>query len=408
MKRCFAALIVCILLFQSLYAQQPAGKVKKKNTPSSNIEISKSEAERNSRNELSSNDLPVDKKATKETINLYRNLKKLLKKGLMFGHQDDLAYGVGWKYMPEKSDVKEVTGDYPAVYGWELGRLEIDNPVNIDSVPFDKMKQYISDICNRGGVVTLSWHLNNPLTGKTAWDPAPGTVASVLPGGEKNELYKSWLDKVAAFVLSLKGKKGELIPVIFRPFHELNGNWFWWGKDHCTPDEYKKLYQFTVSYLRDTKNVHNLLYAYNTDRFASKEEYLEKFPGDEWTDIVGFDIYQRKKGPAANEQFVKDADQMLTTLEEIAAEKNKIPALTEFGFLQVPDSTWWTNVLWKAIQSHKISYALAWRNAGAKPSGENEYYLPYKGQLSEKDFIQFYHEPKTLFQKDVSKENLYK
>src|SRR5665647_2432709 len=111
-------------------------------------------------------DLPSDKKATKETINLYHNLKKLLNKGIMFGHQDDLAYGVGWKYIPGKSDVKEVTGDYPAVYGFELGRIELDHPVNIDSVPFDKMRGYIKTVYARGGVITLSWHLDNPLTGK--------------------------------------------------------------------------------------------------------------------------------------------------------------------------------------------------------------------------------------------------
>lgn len=350
----------------------------------------------------------TDKHATKQTIHLYNNLKRLLSKGIMFGHQDDLAYGVGWKYIPGKSDVKEVTGDYPAVYGWELGRLEIDQAINLDSVPFDKMKSFIRAGYERGGVITISWHLNNPLTGRTAWDPAPGTVSSILPGGEKNNLYKSWLDKVALFLSGLKGNNGELIPVIFRPFHELNGNWFWWGKDHCTPDEFKELYRFTVSYLRDTKKVQNLLYAYNTDRFSSKEEYLLKYPGDEWVDVIGFDIYQREKGAAGNERFRKDIDRMLTDLEQIAKERNKIPALTEFGFAQVPDSTWWTNVFWKGIQSHKISFALAWRNAGAKPSGENEYYLPGKGQVSAQDFKKFYSLGKTLFQKEVAKEKIYK
>src|SRR5215203_3392559 len=140
--------------------------------------------------------LPIDKKATKETVNLYSNLKKLLDKGIMFGHQDALAYGVGWKYEQGRSDIKDVTGDYPAVYGWELGHLEIGHPVNLDSVPFDKMKGFIREAYDRGGVITLSWHLRNPLTGKTAWDPSPGTVASILPGGEKNGLYKSWLDEV--------------------------------------------------------------------------------------------------------------------------------------------------------------------------------------------------------------------
>lgn len=351
--------------------------------------------------------MPVDKKATKETVFLYKNLKRLLDKGIMFGHQDDLAYGVGWKYLPGKSDVKEVTGDYPAVYGFELGRLELDHDVNIDSVPFDKMKTYIQTAYARGGVITLSWHLNNPLTGKTAWDPAPGTVISILPGGEKHELYKSWLDKVARFLLSLKGKNDEYIPVIFRPFHELNGNWFWWGKDHCAPEEFKQLWHFTISYLRDTKHIHHLLYAYNTDRFNTDDEYLLKYPGDGWTDIIGFDIYQRAKGPTGNDQFIKEADAMLTALEKIAAERNKIPALTEFGYGQVPDSTWWTGVLLKALQPHKIAYALAWRNAGAKVNGPPEYYLPYHGQVSEKDFVDFYKNGKILFQKDISLQKLY-
>ena len=191
-------------------------------------------------------------------------------------------------------------------------------------------------------------------------------------------------------------------------FHELNGNWFWWGKDHCTPEEFKELWRFTVAYLRDTKNIHQLLYAYNTDRFFSRDDYLLKYPGDNWTDVVGFDIYQRKKGGEGNKEFINSADTMLTILEKIAAEKGKIAALTEFGFGQVPDSTWWTNVLLKALDDHKISYALAWRNAGYNSSGQAEFYLPFKGQQSENDFVSFYKSPKMLFQKQVTKEHLYR
>jgi len=350
----------------------------------------------------------VDPLASKETKNLFFNLMKLKNKGIMFGHQDDLAYGVGWKYVPGKSDVKEVTGDYPAVYGFELGRLELDHKVNIDSVPFDSMRNYIRTIYKRGGVITLSWHLNNPLTGKTAWDSAPGTVASILPGGEKNDLYKSWLDKVADFITNLKDENSVPIPVILRLYHELNGNWFWWGGNHCTPEEFKQLWQFTVSYLRDTKNIHQCLYAYNTDRFNSKEDYLLKYPGDEWVDVIGFDIYQREGGVKGNAQFIKDMDHMLTMIENIAAEKKKIPALTEFGYAQVHDSTWWTNVFYKALSYHKISYALAWRNAGFNKAGDADFYVPYKGQISEKDFKKFSNQPGILFQKSLSFEKVYK
>jgi glycosyl hydrolase family 26 len=352
-------------------------------------------------------DLPIDPHATRETIHLYQQLKKIQAKGFLFGHQDDLAYGVGWKYVPGRSDIKDVTSDYPALYGWELGRIELDHTVNLDSVPFDKMKQFIREGYERGGVITMSWHLNNPLTGGTAWQPAPGTVASVLPGGEKNELYKSWLDKVAAFLLDLKGKHGEAIPVILRLFHELNGNWFWWGGKNCTPDELKQLWHFTVSYLRDEKHVHNILYAYNTDRFASEEAWLERYPGNEWVDIAGFDIYQAYT-IAKNGDFEKEFDKDLGLLDKIAADSNKIPALTEFGFNGLPDSTWWTQTFLKTLQGHAIAYAMAWRNAGFKRNGSSEFYVPYKGQASADDFVRFYRDDRTFFQRDATKEKLYR
>ncbi|HEX4850241.1 MAG TPA: glycosyl hydrolase [Puia sp.] len=349
---------------------------------------------------------PVDPNATAETRNLYRYLKKLPSKGFLFGHQDDLAYGVGWKYIQGKSDIKDVTGDYPALYGFELGRIEIDHPVNLDSVPFDKMKGFIREAYDRGGIITISWHLNNPLTGNTAWQPAPGTVASILPGGEKHSLYTSWLDKIAAFFLSLKGSQGEYIPVIFRPFHELNGDWFWWGGKNCTPDEIKQLYRFTETYLRDQKKVHNLLYAFNTDRFKSLQGYLERYPGDEWVDITGFDIYQGY-GIKKNEAFMQELDTTLTMIESIAREKNKIPALTEFGYNGLPDSTWWTNVLLRVLEKHGIAYALAWRNAGYRNEKQYEFYVPYANQASAENFIEFYRSPRTLFQKDIKREEVY-
>lgn len=348
-------------------------------------------------------DIPIDKKATKETRNLYLNLKKLRSEGFMFGHQDDLAYGVNWKYKKRRSDIKDIIDDYPAVYGWELGNLEIDRAINLDSVPFVRMQKLIKKGYERGGVITISWHLNNPLTGKSAWDPADSTVASILPGGLKHNLFITWLDKVAIFMNRLKGNTGEFIPVIFRPFHELNGNWFWWGGKNCTPEEFKNLWMFTISYLRDKKNIHHLLYAYNTDRFSSQEEYLAKYPGNDWVDIIGFDIYQRN---SSNERFIEDIGQMLTTLDHIADTNNKISALTEFGG-NLSDSNWWTNTFLKGISNHKISYVLGWRNAGKKADGEVEFYVPYKGQATEADFIKFYKLPETFFGKDVAGKKLY-
>jgi hypothetical protein len=349
-----------------------------------------------------------DTKATKETVNLYNNMKKLTARGFMFGHQDALAYGVNWKYESDRSDVKDVTGDYPAIYGWELGHLEIGSDVNLDSVPFDKMKLFIKEAYLRGGVITISWHGNNPMTGKTAWDPAPGTVASILPGGEKNAVFNAQLDKIADFMLSLKGDKGELIPVLFRPFHEHTGGWFWWGNATTSDEEYKSLFRYTFNYLMNTRQVHNLLYVYNTGtEFSNAEQYLQRYPGDDVVDMLSFDTYQFGDASGSKE-FTESLDRRLSVIEKIAAEKNKIFMIGEVGYNQIPDENWWTKTLLPGIGSHKIAYVLLWRNAGFKHKEKTvEYYAPYKGQLSEKDFIEFYNLPQTLFQQDITYKEMY-
>ncbi len=332
---------------------------------------------------------PIDTKATKETKALYKNLQLILKKVILFGHQDDMAYGVNWKYQPGSSDVKEVTGQYPGLFGWELGGLENDSPVNLDSVPFDKMKAFIRKGYEAGAVITISWHLNNPLTGKSSWDPSPlNTIPSILPGGEKNALFNNWLDKVALFLQSLKTPNGIYIPVIFRPYHELNGSWFWWGGKNCTTEEYVALWKYTVGYLKDKKNIHHLLYAFSNGGFETATGFLERYPGNEWADIIGFDTYQNGDS-SSNKPFVEGLDKMLAQLEKIAADSNKVPALTEVGYNKIPYTKWWTKVLYKALEKHHIAFALLWRNAGTKPNGEVEYFVPYKGQASAADFLQF-------------------
>ena len=120
---------------------------------------------------------PLDPKATPETNNLYSNLQRIAQQGIMFGHQDDLAYGAKWRYEPGRSDVRDVTGEYPAVFGWELGHLELDKTANLDSVPFDKIRSYIQQVYKMGSVNTISWHFNNPVDpSKTAWVSGPKNV----------------------------------------------------------------------------------------------------------------------------------------------------------------------------------------------------------------------------------------
>ncbi len=336
---------------------------------------------------------PVDSLLTRETKALWINLKRLKGKGILFGQQDATTTGADWKYPQSLSDVKQVTGTYPAVYGWELSG--IGNANNIDSIPFTVLTERIADVFNRGGINTITWHLANPVTAGTATDTYPA-VKDILPDSLQNNYYKSQLHKAASFFKQLKSEKGILVPVIFRPFHENNGNWFWWGKGHCTPEEYIRLWRYTVSYLRDSLQVHNLLYAYSTDMFESEEQYLERYPGDEWVDILGTENYWDFQSGAT----ISNGIAQLRMLVNMATERKKLAALTECGFDGIPVKNWWTQYLLTPIRddsvARNISYLMVWRNANRK-----HFYVPFPGQKSFQDFQLFEQDTFTIFEKDL-------
>jgi mannan endo-1,4-beta-mannosidase len=356
--------------------------------------------------------LPADKNATAETAALYQNLFKAREKGYMFGHQDALAYGVNWRYEEGRSDVKDVTGDYPAVYGWDLGRIENNEDKDLDGVPFSKQREFVKQVYDRGGINTFSWHMNNPLSGKDAWDNPEGTVASILPGGAKHQVFKQWLDNAAAYFLTLKGSDGKLVPILFRPYHEFTGNWFWWCKNTTSPVQFKQLWKFTVEYF-EGKGVHNLLYVYNTSdaNVQTEADFMEYYPGDEYVDMISFDIYQGGGDGKKMDKFMADTHRICQIMEKVGTQHNKLTAIAETGFEEIKYPTWWTETLKQSIGNAKISYVLVWRNHGWNEymnPPHMHYYAPYKGHQYEQDFIEFYNLPQTLFQSDVTKLNLYK
>jgi hypothetical protein len=136
----------------------------------------------------------IDPLATRETVKLFNKLMEVSKDHILFGHQDDPAYGIGWAYEPGMSDCKLTAGSYPAVYGWELGGLELGHKKNLDDVPFDTMRDLIVESYLRGGVTTISWHEYSPVSGKDSWSPLFSDrfmkIPAVGSGGEKNTAAK--------------------------------------------------------------------------------------------------------------------------------------------------------------------------------------------------------------------------
>ncbi len=176
--------------------------------------------------------------------------------------------------------------------------------------------------------------------------------------------------------------------MIFRPYHEFDGDWFWWGKSHCTTEEFKQLWRFTVAYLRDSLEVHNFIYAFSPDNiFTTEEQFLERYPGDEWVDMVGMDNYGDfgRDGKYNVEAGLKK----LKIVSAYAAKAGKVAAFTETDLESIPNQNWWTDVLLKTVKSEnlKLAYVLVWRNDTQSPT---HYYAPFPGHTSEANFIKFY------------------
>lgn len=364
----------------------------------------------------SANDPLADSGRTQRTENLLENLKAQGDSGVyMFGHHDDTVYGIGWEAdyandstVGTKSDVKSVCSDFPAVLSFDLGHIELGDEKNLDGVPFERIRKETINHFDHGGMVTLSWHLNNPLSGGTAWvadslkDIERNTVASVLEGGEKHELFIRWLDRVADFISSLETPYGVKVPVVFRPWHEHTGSWFWWGQELCSAEQYKALWQMTAERLKD-KGVTNALLAYSpgTEPDGNADKYLERYPGDDIIDIMGLDAYC--SAPDADTVKIADyASKLGKNLEMIARTAKahgKAMALTETGYEGIKTADWWTATLAPVLEKYPVCYVLVWRNARERPS---HFFAPYPGHAFASDFVKFYNLKETLFLHDVN------
>jgi len=360
-------LLGAFFLFSCNMQQQPANKAKSNEGPSLMLS---------------------DPQASDLAQGLFTKLHEISAEHVLLGHQDALAYGMGWKGGEFRSDINDALGDHPAVYGWDLGHL--GDAFNIDTVDFAHMQAWAVAAHERGGINTYSWHMRNYAMGGSSWD-TDSCVAACLPGGEVHELYLEKLDLAADFFSGLKTDKGELIPVIFRPFHEMTGGWFWWGKGNCSREDYLDLFRFTIDYLRKEKGMHQMLVAYSTDKFLQVDQYLEFYPGDDYVDVLAFDDYHYIRTKETSAQTLA----MLECIDSLAQEKGKLTAISETGMETLPDPTWYTGVILPLLKSseaaRRISWILFWRNG--RP---DHYYAPYPGHPSVADFTEFMADPMML------------
>ncbi|WP_404420200.1 glycoside hydrolase family 26 protein [Nibricoccus sp. IMCC34717] len=258
--------------------------------------------------------LPVDAEASPEARAVLSFLYSIRGKHALAAHHN---------YLGRLSEAhalvqKETGGKLPAVWGSDFGFSDASG--DIDNIAYrPKLLEEALHWDSEGALITLTWHAANPVMGEPG--PFKGNVQSKLsdkewkdlitPGTELNGKWKAQMDLLAAFLKALENEK---VPVLFRPWHEMNGGWFWWGE----PDkhrEFVQLWRMTYRHLAERHGLHNLIWVWSPSSQV-RHGLEEWYPGDEYVDVVAADLYppHNDKDPART--FPQS---FYTRLEKIAA-----------------------------------------------------------------------------------------
>lgn len=241
--------------------------------------------------------------------------------------------------------VKLHTGKYPAMITTDYIHLPA-SPANW--IDYSKT-EFIEDWWGNNGLIAAGWHWIVPkYEGHTdsnnfTYKPNETTFKAknvLIEGTWENEIAKADLEKLANYLLLLKDKN---IPVIWRPFHEAAGNiyeynngtaWFWWGAGGA--ETYKQLWKYMFDFF-EQKGLNNLIWVWTTQ---TKDNAF--YPGDEYVDIVGRDIYHMQKIDDLVDQFEIIQNEYLS----------KMVTLSEFGDVGKISSQWTKGAKW--------SYFMPW------------------------------------------------
>lgn len=275
----------------------------------------------------------VNRNATANTKKLYSFLKDSYGKYVITGQQCD-----GGINGNEFKAIKNLTGDYPALLGLDMmDYTPSRTALGTSSSAVDKAIEFHK----KGGIVTFCWHWNAPTeylystaNSSDGWwggfytQNSKFDIAKVMNGQDAKG--KKLLDRdIKEIAKQLKRLEKAGVPVIWRPLHEASGGWFWWGAQG--PDAYKKLWKYLYKELTNTYGCNNLIWVYNG-------QSADWYPGDEYVDIVGEDIYP------GNHVYDPQVSRFKQAINY--GSKTKITALTENGCIFDIDSAVSINALW--------------------------------------------------------------
>lgn len=267
-----------------------------------------------------------------EAENLLQYLKEIEGEKTLSGTTANVNWNIN-----EAKWVNKHTGKWPALNFFDFIHLPFSPSNWIDYSNITEVYNWHKN----GGIVGCMWHWNMPTNDGQDWTCTPGTgnketgfdVRKIFePESAEYKQMMNDIDKVASTLKKLKQRK---IPVLWRPLHEAGGQWFWWGLDAEACNEL-----WRVMYKRfHEAGLNNLIWVW-TSAAAWNRPYSEGYkwyPGDEYVDIVGIDIYNNSS-----------ASNIYSTCYKMLRKKSpdKLIALTECGSLAPISQQWKAGARW--------------------------------------------------------------
>ncbi len=288
---------------------------------------------------------PINPNTTIEARNLLEFLYSIKGKYTLAGQHNFASSGSKYNEI-----AFQLTGKYPVVWGCDFsfnvqgdsaknyhhcGPLNLSDPV--DSFMFHRIspteirtkmiKEAIGQY-KKGHIITLMWHHCPPQFGDScdgskvwAMENRPGPAewdSLVTEGTSLNNLWKKQADGIAFYLKQLQDAK---VPVLWRPYHEMNGVWFWWC-NHKGEQGFPRLWKMMYHYFTDVHKLNNLIWVWNTNapRDIPGDEafpYDQFFPGTDYVDVLAADVYRQDYKQSHHNDLMKLANGKLIALGEV-------------------------------------------------------------------------------------------
>jgi mannan endo-1,4-beta-mannosidase len=343
----------------------------------------------------------IDSDADQTVKNLYGNLKELTRiPNILFGQEFFNSYSwINGNHEDETfSDCQSVANEHPGVLGQDFHYY-----IYKDATEMRKHSEAAKYAYSIGCVITFDFHMSGKYGGSYKYSAADKYLIYNI--GNNNDSYGevTWFKNELEKLINIVNNELKF-PIVLRLFHEMNGNWFWWGSNaYGGSTSYKKFYQFAVNYIKSRTNY--VLFAWSPNYPWTTSYY----PGNSYVDIIGLDMYDQ--GTTSSYPSLTTMVSQLSSMTDYAIANGKIPVFSETGNrVGSPDNypDWWLKV-YNSIQGNSKAKRIAWMLTWINTNWGSYPYIPYlqSSATAKSKFCSFISQPNILMQADAKLRNMY-